>query len=89
MNINEWLEKNSNIESVNVATPDLNGVLRGKNISSSQLYKIQNGDFRMPFSVQEWIFGVEILKVVVGFLRQEILMQIVFGQVEGHFQSIG
>ncbi len=61
MNINEWLENNSNIESVNVATPDLNGVLRGKNISSSQLYKIQNGDFRMPFSVQNLdIWGRDI-----------------------------
>ena len=33
MDISEWLDNNSNIESVNVATPDLNGVLRGKNIS--------------------------------------------------------
>ena len=61
MDFHKWTKDNPNIATVNVATPDLNGVLRGKNILSSQLYKLNNGDFRMPFSIQNLdIWGRDI-----------------------------
>ena len=58
---NEWIECNPNLKYLNIATVDLNGVLRGKKIPISQVGKVLEGGLRMPFSVQNLdIWGQDI-----------------------------
>ena len=61
MKLEKWLKKNRNIKSLIIATPDLNGIWRGKRTPSSQISKIEKGNFRMPISIQNLdIWGKDI-----------------------------
>ncbi|TKT76177.1 glutamine synthetase family protein [Aquamicrobium sp. LC103] len=46
-----WLEGQPQIDSLRTAVCDLNGILRGKRISSGQARKALEGGMRMPFSL--------------------------------------
>ena len=63
MKLTNFFEGHPEIKNLKVVLTDLNGVFRGKKIPISQIYKIENGNFRMPFSVMNLdIWGNDIEK---------------------------
>ena len=61
MKLEKALGDRKNLKNISIATPDLNGVLRGKKLPISQLNKVETGNFRMPLSVQNLdIWGRDI-----------------------------
>ena len=61
MKLEKALGERKNLKNISIATPDLNGVLRGKKLPISQLNKVEKGNFRMPLSVQNLdIWGRDI-----------------------------
>ena len=63
MKLSNFFEGHPEIKNLKVVLTDLNGVFRGKKIPISQIYKIESGNFRMPFSVMNLdIWGNDIEK---------------------------
>lgn len=77
----EWLDGQSNINSLRAAVCDLNGVMRGKRIPIEQAKKVLGGGMRMPLSVVGVdIWGEDIINSPLVFMT---------GDADGLCEPIG